>query len=34
MDEVAAPNRQVWNRQAREGCRWSIPATAEEFAEA
>ncbi|MFM1560154.1 MAG: class I SAM-dependent methyltransferase [Roseibacillus sp.] len=34
MDEIAEHNRRGWNRQAREGCRWSIPATPEEIAEA
>lgn len=34
MDKVAEHNRRAWNRQAREGCRWSIPASPEEIADA
>lgn len=34
MDEAAEHNRRAWNRQAREGCRWSTPVSAEEIAEA
>jgi SAM-dependent methyltransferase len=34
MDEVAEHNRRAWNRQAREGCRWSIPVSPQELAEA
>jgi len=31
---VAEHNRRAWNRQAREGCRWSTPAGPTEIAEA
>ncbi len=34
MDKISTHNRAVWNRQAREGCRWSVPAGPEEIAEA
>jgi SAM-dependent methyltransferase len=34
MDAIAQHNRKAWDRQAREGCRWSIPVTPEEVAEA
>lgn len=34
MDDTSAHNREAWNRQAREGCCWSTPVTAEEIAEA
>lgn len=34
MDDIAAHNRRVWDRQAREGCRWSIPVSPAEIAEA
>jgi 2-polyprenyl-3-methyl-5-hydroxy-6-metoxy-1,4-benzoquinol methylase len=32
--DVAEHNRRGWNRQAREGCRWSVPASAGEIASA
>ena len=34
MDKVAEHNRRAWDRQAREGCRWSTPASPEEIADA
>lgn len=34
MKDVAAHNRMAWNKQARNGCRWSIPASEEEIANA
>lgn len=34
MDKVAEHNRRAWDRQARQGCRWSIPASPEEIAQA
>lgn len=32
--DVVEHNRTGWNRQAREGCRWSTPVSAEEVADA
>lgn len=32
MDEVAKHNQRAWDRQSREGCRWSIPVGPEEIA--
>ena len=34
MEDVIAHNRNAWNRQAREGCRWSIPVGPEAIVEA
>lgn len=34
IDRIAEHNRRAWNRQAREGCRWSIPASSDEIANA
>lgn len=34
MDEIAAHNRKAWDRQALEGCRWSVPVSPAEIAEA
>lgn len=34
LDTVAKHNQSVWDRQAKESCRWSTPVTAEEIAAA
>lgn len=34
MDKVAEHNRRGWNRQAQEGCRWSVPASPDEITQA
>jgi len=34
LDDIAKHNQSVWDRQAKENCRWSMPVTAEEIQEA